>query len=166
MAISNNRSAFSLEKRYDGVKLDATMISDLGLLTTNSTIGELRELMSRLIGDYLVTAVNSTGKATSVLTSLAPTDIALSAAALAASTAGDVTPVTIGTLSVTQPLSQPITYTLVAGTGSTDNAKYSISGSSLRYISTGEVAGSNTVRIRATTIGGHTYEEAFTITVS
>lgn len=161
-----DRTAFSLEKRYGSVALDATAVSDLGLLTTSDDVNTVLGYLNRLIGDYLVTTVDSIGKATSVQVTTAPSDIALSAAALAASTAGNVTPVVIGALSVTSPITSTYTYTLVAGTGSTDNAKYNISGTSLRYISTGESAGTNTVRIRVTNATGEYYEEAFTITVS
>lgn len=165
MAISNTRRAF-LRSMYGDIKLDGTCVTALGLVSTNDNIELVLQFLNECVERNRVTDVNSTGYATNVQTSLAPTDIALSASALAASTPGNVTPVTIGTLSVTQPLSQSITYTLVSGTGSTKNSVYSISGSTLRYIGTGETAGTNSIRVRATTVGGQYYEEALTITVS
>jgi len=60
------RTAFSLEKRYGSVALDATAVSDLGLLTTADDVNTVLGYLNRLIGDYLVTTVDSTGKATSV----------------------------------------------------------------------------------------------------
>lgn len=60
------RTAFSLEKRYGSVALDATAVSDLGLLTTADDVNTVLGYLNRLIGDYLVTTVDSTGKASSV----------------------------------------------------------------------------------------------------
>lgn len=165
MAISNTRRAL-LRSMYGDIKIDGTADTALAAITTSSTVNDVLVILNACVARNRVTDVNSIGYATNVQTSLAPTDIALSASALAASTAGNVTPVVIGTLSVTQPLSQSITYTLVSGTGDTKNSVYSISGSTLRYIGTGETAGTNSIRVRATTIGGQTYEEALTITVS
>jgi hypothetical protein len=61
-----DRTAFSLEKRYGHIKLDATAVSDLQALTTSASVGDVLGYLNKLVGDYLVTTVNSTGKATSV----------------------------------------------------------------------------------------------------
>ena len=96
----------------------------------------------------------------------APTDIALSAAAINENVAVNTA---VGALSSTDPdAGNTFTYTLVAGTGDTDNAAFNISGSSLRIsaIPDFEAKSSYSVRIRTTDQGGLTYDEAFTINVN
>ena len=96
----------------------------------------------------------------------APTDISLSASAVNENVAANTT---VGTLSSTDPdAGNTFTYSLVAGTGSTDNASFNISGSSLRINSSPnyEAKSSYSVRIRTTDQGSLTYEEAFTITIN
>jgi mRNA-degrading endonuclease HigB of HigAB toxin-antitoxin module len=75
----------------------------------------------------------------------------------------------VGTLSSTDPdAGSTFTYTLVAGTGSTDNAAFNISGSSLRITASPdfETKSSYSVRVRTTDQGSLTFEEAFTITIN
>ena len=96
----------------------------------------------------------------------APADISLSASSLNENVAANTT---VGTLSSTdQDAGNTFTYTLVAGTGSTDNASFNISGSSLRITNSPdyETKNSYSVRVRTTDQGNLTYEEAFTITIS
>ncbi|MFO1369154.1 MAG: Ig-like domain-containing protein [Marinagarivorans sp.] len=94
----------------------------------------------------------------------APTNISLSASTVNQSASANAT---VGTLSSTDPDSgNTFTYSLVSGTGSTDNASFNISGSSLRATSPSSLsAGSKSVRVRTTDQGGLTFEKAFTITV-
>lgn len=95
----------------------------------------------------------------------APTDISISGSTVY-TTAGVNAPV--GNLSVTDPdAGDTATYTLVAGTGDTDNASFNISGSTLRANDPSLLgASSRSVRIRATDSAANTREEAFTITVA
>nr|WP_222533414.1 Ig-like domain-containing protein [Azospirillum sp. 412522] len=96
-----------------------------------------------------------------------PTDITLSNATLTTSAATSAA--TVGSLTTADPdTGQSHTYTLVSGTGSTDNASFSISGSNLVVGSSPLSAGTYSVRVRATDNGSGTlfYEKAFTITVS
>ena len=158
------RTAFSLEKQYGSVALDATAVSDLGALTTSNNVNDVLHYLNLLIEDYLVTTVNSTGKATSVQATTAPSDIILSAATLANGADGSVTPVEVGTFSVTSPIVSTYTYTLVAGTGDTDNASFQISGAVLEYTGGAAAEGTQSVRVRVTNATGEYYEEAFTIT--
>ncbi len=65
----------------------------------------------------------------------------------------DLTPATTG-----------VTYSLVAGTGSTDNALFEITGSQLRTAGT-VTTGSKAFRVAVTDANG-TYQEAFTITIA
>ena len=95
-----------------------------------------------------------------------PTDITLSAATIAENNAiGDA----IGTLSTTDPDAEnTFTYSLVAGTGDTDNASFTIDGASLKAAAAFdyETKNSYSVRIRSTDQGGLYYEKALTITVT
>ena len=107
--------------------------------------------------------VSVTGSATA---NSAPTDIALSASSIAENNAvGD----SVGTLSSTDvDASDTFTYTLVSGTGDTDNASFNIDGASLRagVAFNFEDKSSYSVRVRTTDSGGATFEKTFTITVT
>jgi gliding motility-associated-like protein len=95
-----------------------------------------------------------------------PTDLALSATSINENVAANAT---VGTLSTTDPdAANTFTYTLVTGTGDTDNTSFNISGSNLRITNSPnvETKSSYTVRIRTTDQGSLTYEEAFTITIT
>lgn len=96
----------------------------------------------------------------------APTDIRLSATSvtefLPAATV-------VGTLSTTDSdAGNTFSYSLVTGTGSTDNSNFSISGNALKTTASFNAAtkASYNIRIRSTDQGGLTYEEPFTISVS
>lgn len=93
-----------------------------------------------------------------------PTDIALTNTNVNQS--GGVNAV-VGVLSSTDAdAGNTHTYTLVAGAGSTDNASFNISGSSLRATNASNLAaGTYSIRIRTTDNSAAFYEEAFTITV-
>lgn len=96
----------------------------------------------------------------------APTDISLSASSINENVAANST---VGTLISTDPdAGNTFTYTLVSGTGSTDNASFTISGSSLRITSSPdfETKSSYSVRIRTTDQGGQFVEKAFTISIN
>ncbi len=76
---------------------------------------------------------------------------------------------TVGTLSTTDPdAGETFTYTLVSGTGSTDNAQFTISGSSLKSAASFnfEAKSSYSIRIRSTDKGSAFVEEQFTVTVT
>jgi hypothetical protein len=95
-----------------------------------------------------------------------PTNITLSATTIAENNAVNAV---VGTLSTTDADSSDThTYSLVSGTGSTDNASFNIAGASLR--ATGafnfETKSSYSVRVRTTDLGGATFEKTFTITVA
>ncbi|MFD2366881.1 Ig-like domain-containing protein [Pseudoduganella sp. GCM10020061] len=100
-----------------------------------------------------------------VVDGIAPTDLAISNAAIT-TLAG--THATVGSLSTTDgTASDTFTYTLVAGAGSTDNAAFEISGSSLRAIDASALTeGVKSVRVRTTDAAGNSYEEALAITVT
>jgi uncharacterized delta-60 repeat protein len=96
----------------------------------------------------------------------APTDIALSSSSIAENAGANVV---VGTLTTTDvDAGDTFTYTLVAGTGDTDNGAFHISGSTLRATSSFdfETKPSYTVRIRSTDQGGLFTEKTFTISVT
>jgi hypothetical protein len=96
----------------------------------------------------------------------APTDIALSNASVAENSASGTV---VGDLTTTDPdAGDTHTYSLVAGSGSTDNASFQIVGSQLQTAASFdfETKNSYSIRIRSTDSGGLSVEEEFTIAVT
>lgn len=94
-----------------------------------------------------------------------PTNINLSANSIAENSGAYAT---VGTLTTTDPdTANTFTYTLVSGTGDTDNASFNISGNALRASSSFdfETKSSYSVRVRSTDQGGLYTEKVFTINV-
>ena len=92
-----------------------------------------------------------------------PTNISLSNSTVGA---GQPSGTPVGNLSTTDPdAGDTHTYSLVAGTGSTDNSSFQIVGSQLRTHAVLS-AGSKHIRIRTNDGHGGTYEKQFTITVT
>ena len=152
---------------YGHIAIDATADTALANITTSSTIRDVFEILDACIERDRVTTATSIGGATQNLTSNAPTDIALSAAAVSTGANGSSTPVTVGTLSATSTDSPSnLTYSLVSGTGSTNNGNYAISGTTLQFTGSSASAGSESVRVRVTDSAALYFEEAFTITIS
>jgi hypothetical protein len=95
-----------------------------------------------------------------------PTDIDLSALNVDENVSSGTT---VGSLSSTDPDSgDTFTYTLVSGSGDTDNASFAISGADLNTNTTldYETKNSYSIRVRTTDNSGSTYEKSFTITVN
>ncbi|HQK02589.1 MAG TPA: Ig-like domain-containing protein, partial [Anaerolineaceae bacterium] len=96
----------------------------------------------------------------------APTDISLSGGSVAENEAVNTV---VGQFSSTDPnAGDTFTYTLVSGTGSTDNASFTITGNQLKTnaVFDYETKSSYTIRVRTTDQGGLYFEKAFTITVT
>ena len=97
---------------------------------------------------------------------LAPTALALSANTIAENSASGTA---IGTFTTTDPdAGNTFTYTLVAGTGSTDNGSFTIAGNQLQSngVFDFEAKSSYAIRVRTTDQGGLTFEQTFTINVT
>ncbi|TDU66522.1 FG-GAP repeat protein [Prosthecobacter fusiformis] len=95
-----------------------------------------------------------------------PTALALSADTLPENSAPNST---VGTLSSTDPdAGDTFTYTLVSGTGGTDNAAFNISGSALRFTDVPDYETQSSYSVRVSTIdsGGLIFENSFTITIT
>jgi gliding motility-associated-like protein len=96
----------------------------------------------------------------------APTALALSNTSVLENAASGTT---VGTLAGTDAdAGDTHTYTLVAGTGSTDNASFTITGTTLSTaaVFNFEAKNSYAIRVRVTDAGGLSFERAFTITVT
>ena len=96
----------------------------------------------------------------------APTDISLSNNSVAENQPSGTT---VGTLSTTDPdTGDTFTYTLVSGTGSDDNASFSIAGNVLKTAASFdyETKSSYSIRVRSTDAGSLYVEKQFTINVT
>jgi len=96
----------------------------------------------------------------------APTALALTGTSVLENAASGTS---VGTLAGTDAdAGDTFTYTLVSGTGSTDNASFTIAGNTIRTsaVFNFEAKNSYAVRVRVTDAGGLTFERAFTITVT
>jgi hypothetical protein len=96
----------------------------------------------------------------------APTDIALSNSSVAEN---EPVNTVVGNFSTTDPnAGDTFTYTLVSGTGDTDNGSFNILNSSLRTSASFdyETKSSYSIRVRSTDQGGLWVEKQFTITVT
>lgn len=100
-----------------------------------------------------------------VFNNQAPTDINLSANSFTENTAVNAT---VAILSASDPdAAETFSYTLVSGIGSTDNAKFTITGNSLKLASAVdyEIQKTCAIRLRVSDAGGCAYEKAFNLTV-
>jgi hypothetical protein len=122
---------------------------------------------------FTVTATNAVGTGPASAASNAvvnnnfpPTGILLSNNAIQE---GNAVNSTIGALSAVDPsVTDSHTFTLVSGTGSTDNGSFTISGSNLRItpVSSAAAKGSYALRIRATDQAGGFVEKRFTVRIT
>ena len=139
--------------------------------TTAATADEWKTRVATLsnwtaVTDNIPVVTYPTGSYSIISTNNAPTDISLSSSSINENVAENST---VGTLSSTDPdVGNTFTYSLVAGTGDTDNASFNIDGSSLRITNSPNYESKNSysVRVRTTDQGSRTYEEAFTITIN
>ncbi len=96
----------------------------------------------------------------------APTDIALANSSVPENQPSGTA---VGTFSTTDPDSgNTFTYTLVSGTGSTDNGSFTISGNTLQTAAIFDYESKNSysIRVRSTDQGGLFFEKVFAITVT
>jgi hypothetical protein len=111
----------------------------------------------------LVITVNDVNETPS---NLAPTDLALSATTVNENVAPNTV---IGTFSSTDPdTGNSFTYSLIAGTGDTDNTAFSIVGNQLQINNSPdfETKNSYSIRVKTTDQGGLSFEKTLTITVN
>lgn len=91
-----------------------------------------------------------------------PTDIAISGTTVLTTSGLNAV---VGSLTTADDPGDTHTYTLVAGTGDTDNASFNISGANLRVNDPSGMSGAYSVRIQSDDGVSTPYAEAFTITV-
>ncbi|MCA2708872.1 MAG: VWA domain-containing protein [Microcystis sp. M015S2] len=116
--------------------------------------------------DAVVGIITNTDTDTETPSNQAPTDLALSA-----TTVDENVPVNtvIGTFSTTDPDSgNSFTYSLVTGTGDTDNTAFSIVGNQLQINNSPdfETKNSYSIRVKTTDQGGLSFEKTLTIVVN
>ncbi|MDX1537089.1 DUF4347 domain-containing protein, partial [Arsukibacterium sp.] len=146
----------------------------VGSSLTNSPVGYQTDInVSGISGisidKFVVTLKNCLGSSgissfTTAVPNTAPTDITLSSSTVNQSAGSNAI---VGNLSSTDAEGGPFTYSLVSGTGSTNNSSFNISGSNLRANNASSMAaGTYSVRIRTADSGSASYAEAFSITVA
>jgi len=178
-----NGDGLALSRQWDnGAIVDAGAVTYFkGDGTTVGLITSANSFRGTITYDVTSAAFDPTGNRTFIgrsskfltiftpsLPNSAPTDIALSNASIAENNAVNAT---IGTLSATDAdAGQTQTFTLVAGPGSTDNASFQITGTTLKIkIATDfETKNSYSIRVRATDNGDPvaSFEKALTITIT
>jgi mRNA-degrading endonuclease HigB of HigAB toxin-antitoxin module len=140
-----------LSSAFDNVDEVRFYISSIGYITDGSSTNH---------------SINSIKVSTAVVPNSAPTDLALSASAINENVVANAT---VGALSTTDPdVANTFTYTLVAGTGSTDNVSFNISGNNLRITASPdfETKSSYSVRVRTTDQGSLFFEKQFIININ
>ena len=141
-------------------------------LIFNTTTGEITGTLTAAqtgATTHTITATNSGGSTTATITLIyntAPTDLSVNNASVAENAASGTT---VGTLSATDAdAGDSFTYALVSGTGDTDNASFTIDGSTLKTAAVFdfETKSSYSVRVRVTDAGGLSFEKALTISIT
>jgi ELWxxDGT repeat protein len=151
--------------KSDGTSAGTVLVRDIRSGGNSSSATNLTNVNGTLYfrandgatGDELWKAISSSNTA--------PTSLTLSASSIAENQASGTS---VGTFSTTDPdAGDTFTYTLVSGTGSTDNASFTIDGSTLKTAASFdfETKSSYSIRVRTTDQGGLSYEKQFTITV-
>jgi gliding motility-associated-like protein len=128
---------------------------------TKTIVGSFTNISATLTDEVNNTSEFALTKAANTV----PTDITLSANSINENAAADAT---VGNFTTTDTEGGTMTYTLVSGTGDTNNTAFNISGSSLRITASPdyETKNSYSVRIRTTDQGGLWYEKVFTISIN
>ncbi|MBL9146645.1 MAG: choice-of-anchor D domain-containing protein [Verrucomicrobiaceae bacterium] len=121
--------------------------------------------------NVVVQATNQGGESaqqafTVTVTNEGVTDFALSPGSVQENRPADTS---VGTLSSTvTPLGTAVTYALVSGAGSTDNALFAVNGSTLETAAVldFEAAATRSIRVKATDANGEVFEKALVVTVT
>lgn len=142
-------------------------IGGISATVTNATNTKLIVILpaNATGGNVVVTNSCSLSSAAFAYPYVPPTAIILSATTINDNNAiGAI----VGTLSATDAdTNDTFTYTLVSGTGSTDNASFTIANANLKaaVVFNAQTKSSYAIRIRVTDAGGLSFEKAFVITV-
>ncbi|MFJ5479208.1 putative Ig domain-containing protein [Pectobacterium carotovorum] len=148
--------------------------SDMGSLLSGMTYGNSSDNPGNAIRTVTLTQLTDSGASNNTIApnissaiivvpvNDAPTDITLSATTFAQSLGSNGT---VATLTATDVDSSVFTYSLVSGSGSTDNALFTISGNTLKAVNaTGMAAGTYSVRLQVSD-GAATYDKVVSLVV-
>ncbi|MFJ5318367.1 DUF4347 domain-containing protein, partial [Pectobacterium versatile] len=148
--------------------------SDMGSLLSGMTYGNSSDNPGNATRTVTLTQLTDSGASnntvapnissaiTVVPVNDAPTNITLSATTFAQSLGSNGT---VATLTATDVDSSVFTYSLVSGSGSTDNAQFTISGNTLKAVNaTGMAAGTYSVRLQVSD-GAATYDKVVSLVV-
>ena len=132
---------------------------------TSSTLSSASHTITAKVTDTAGNDSIASAGLTITVDTAVPSAIALSSNTLSNSASANTA---VGTLSSTDAtVGDTFTYALVAGAGSTDNASFAISGSSLQANNPSALsAGSYSVRVRTTDVAGNYFDQTFSITVT
>jgi hypothetical protein len=150
----------------DGTVLGTTTSDGAGNWTiTSSTLSSSTHTITAKVTDTAGNESIASAGLTITVDTAAPSAIALSSNTLSNSASANTA---VGTLSSTDAtVGDTFTYALVAGAGSTDNASFAISASSLVATNPSALsAGSKSVLVRTTDVAGNSFEQTFSITVT
>ncbi len=169
---NENNQDFALARYNSNGSLDTTFDGD-GKVTTDigNSYDYARSIGIQSDGKIVVAGYSENGSNQDFALARynvneAPIDITLSPTSIAENSPANTT---VGTISTIDPnAGDTFTYSLVAGTGDTDNSAFNISGSTLRATNSFnfEFKSSHTVRVRSTDHDGLYFEKAFAITVT
>ena len=169
---STNETGFAIDRATDSGFTQNLVTTTAAMNATSASITGLSSgtpyyFRVRATNGFNKSANSSSASATTLSGSnQAPTDIALSSTSIPENQSVGTA---VGTLSSTDPdAGNTFTYSLVSGTGSTDNASFTISGSTLQTaaIFNYEAKNSYSIRLRTTDQGGLWFEKTFTISVT
>ncbi len=167
---SSNETGFAIDEATD-----AAFTQNLVTTTAaqNATSASVTGLNPTTLYYFRVRATNGANRsadsnlasATTLSSNHAPTDITVSSSSIPENQPSGTA---VGALNSTDPdAGNAFTYSLVSGTGSTDNASFTISGSTLQTAAIFDYENENSysIRVRTTDQGGLWYEKTFTISV-
>ena len=169
--VAPNPAAYSALLTLTGTGLlNASAVKLNGVALTGYTVVSATSLtvtvpVGAVTGTLTVTTPGGTSNALPLTINNAPTALALSATSLLENTGPNAV---VGILSTTDPdAGNTFTYSLVSGTGATDNALVNISGNQLRITTSPdyETRSSYAVRVRTTDQGGLFTEQAFIVSI-
>ena len=171
-AVTNRGVVYSSSNMTPAIGSGTQMPIGSGTGTFSQSVTGLMASTTYYVRAYAINAAGTAYGAVQTFTTLtpnnAPTDITLSAASVAEN---QPVSTSVGNFSTTDAdAGQTFSYSLVSGTGSTDNASFQIVGNQLRTVAVFnfEVKNSYTIRVQTTDNGvpALTFQKSFTISVT
>ena len=169
---SSNETGFAIDRATDAAFTQNVVTTTAAMNATSTSISGLSSSTTyyfrvRATNGFNKSANSNTASAvTQSGVNQAPTDLALSPSSVME---GQPVGTTVGTFSTTDPdAGNTFTYSLVGGTGSTDNSSFTISGGTLQTAAIFNFAtkSSYSIRVRTTDQGGLWFEKVLTVSVT